>query len=80
MELVESTDVEPQILQIQRADYLLYIDFFFFWLYLFIYLFCFLGPHPQHMKDPRLGSSRLGTVETNLTRNHEVAGSIPGLA
>ena len=24
-------------------------------------------------------SSRLGTVETNLTRNHEVAGSIPHL-
>ena len=27
-----------------------------------------------------LGSSRHGTVETNPTRNHEVAGSIPGLA
>ena len=26
------------------------------------------------------GSSRRGTVETNPTRNHEVAGSIPGLA
>lgn len=26
------------------------------------------------------GSSRHGTVETNPTRNHEVAGSIPGLA
>ena len=26
-----------------------------------------------------LGSSRGGTLETNLTRNHEVAGSIPGL-
>ena len=26
------------------------------------------------------GSSCHGTVETNLTRNHEVAGSIPGLA
>ena len=25
-------------------------------------------------------SSRCGTVETNLTRNHEVAGSIPGFA
>ena len=25
-------------------------------------------------------SSRCGAVETNLTRNHEVAGSIPGLA
>ena len=25
-------------------------------------------------------SSRCGTVETNPTRNHEVAGSIPGLA
>ena len=26
------------------------------------------------------GSFRLGTAETNLTRNHEVACSIPGLA
>ena len=26
------------------------------------------------------GSSHHGAVETNLTRNHEVAGSIPGLA
>ena len=26
------------------------------------------------------GSSRHSAVETNLTRNHEVAGSIPGLA
>ena len=28
----------------------------------------------------RFWSSRRGTAETNLTRNHEVAGSIPGLA
>ena len=28
----------------------------------------------------KLGSSRRGTEETNPTRNHEVAGSIPGLA
>ena len=27
-----------------------------------------------------LGSSHCGIAETNLTRNHEVAGSIPGLA
>ena len=33
--------------------------------------------HPLKML---LGSSRLGTVETNLTRNHEVADLIPGLA
>ena len=26
-----------------------------------------------------LGSAHRGTVETNLTRNHEVEGSIPGL-
>ena len=25
------------------------------------------------------GNSRRGTMETNLTRNHEVAGFIPGL-
>ena len=28
----------------------------------------------------KTGSSHHGAVETNLTRNHEVAGSIPGLA
>ena len=27
----------------------------------------------------RLWSSRCGAAETNLTRNHEVAGSVPGL-
>ena len=27
-----------------------------------------------------IGSSHHGTAETNPTRNHEVAGSIPGLA
>ena len=27
-----------------------------------------------------VGSSRRGAAETNLSRNHEVAGSIPGLA
>ena len=30
------------------------------------------------LKDP-FRSSHCGTAETNLTRNHEVAGSIPGL-
>ena len=34
----------------------------------------------QQVKKPTSGSSCLGAVETNLTRNHEVAGSIPGLA
>ena len=29
---------------------------------------------------PILRSARRGTVETNLTRNHEIVGSIPGLA
>ena len=35
-----------------------YFSFFFlsFSLLLFIYLFCFLGPHPWHMKVPRLGA------------------------
>jgi len=28
----------------------------------------------------QMGSSPSGAVETNLTRNHEVVGSIPGLA
>ena len=31
------------------------------------------------IKDP-VRSSHCGTVKTNLTRKHEVAGSIPGLA
>ena len=31
-------------------------------------------------KRENLGSSPCGAVETNLTRNHEVVGSIPGLA
>ena len=30
-------------------------------------------------KNPRNWSSHHGTVEFNLTRNHEVAGLIPGL-
>ena len=34
-----------------------------------------------HLEKYRFyGSSRCGTVETKLTRKHEVAGSIPGLA
>ena len=33
-----------------------------------------------YAKDPVLGSSRHGSVEMILTRNHEVAGLIPGLA
>ena len=31
-----------------------------------------------HKSEPR--SSRCGTAETHLTRNHKVASSIPGLA
>ena len=31
-------------------------------------------------RKPWKGVSRRGTVETNPTRNHEVAGSIPGLS
>ena len=31
-------------------------------------------------KDKNFRSSRCGTLEMNLTRNHEVASSIPGLA
>ena len=31
------------------------------------------------IKIPKIGSSHHGTVETNLTRNHEVAGLIPSL-
>ena len=32
------------------------------------------------MKEARTWSSRRGAAETNPTRNHEVAGSMPGLA
>ena len=32
------------------------------------------------IEKTEIWSSRLGTAETNLTRNHEVAGSIPGFA
>ena len=32
------------------------------------------------LKNKDLGHSRRGSVETNLTRIHEDAGSIPGLA
>ena len=34
----------------------------------------------KSIKKWAMGSSRHGTVETNLTRNSEVAGLIPGLA
>ena len=32
------------------------------------------------LKHKKSWNSRCGTVETNLTRNHEVVGSIPGLS
>ena len=34
----------------------------------------------SEMKKLRVGSSRRGAAETNLTRIHEDAGSIPGLS
>ena len=34
----------------------------------------------QWVKNPTTGVPICGTVEKNPTRNHEVAGSIPGLA
>ena len=36
--------------------------------------------HATHCKNYRLQSSRHGAVETHPPRNHEVEGSIPGLA
>ena len=41
-----------------------------------------LRPHPRLVESESSGiwSSRGGTAETNPTRKHEVAGSIPGLA
>ena len=35
---------------------------------------------PNSVKDQKSGSSHCGSVEMNLIRNHEVSGSIPGLA
>ena len=37
------------------------------------FLFCFLGPHPQHMKDPRVG------VQSELHHSHSNARSKPSL-
>ena len=34
----------------------------------------------KNIKEVYLGSSHCGAAETNPTRNHEDAGSIPGLA
>uniref|UniRef100_A0A5G2QSC1 Uncharacterized protein n=2 Tax=Sus scrofa TaxID=9823 RepID=A0A5G2QSC1_PIG len=41
-----------------------------------------LGIYPDEnaIRKDTCQSSHSGAVETNLTRNHEVAGSIPGLA
>ena len=42
----------------------------------------FSGPNSESVVSPRSteGSSRCGAAETNLTSNHDVVGSIPGLA
>ena len=37
-------------------------------------------PEVKQIKNLGPWSSRRGTAEMNLTRNHEVVGSIPGLA
>ena len=37
-------------------------------------------PEKDHIRNNKAWSSRRGTVEPNLSRNHEVMGSIPGLA
>ena len=41
---------------------------------------CTPRPEPKGIPNRGNRSSRRGAVETNPTRNHEVAGSIPGLA
>ena len=35
---------------------------------------------PLDLETQKLGSSCCGTVKTNLTKDHEVSGLIPGLA
>ena len=47
---------------------------------LLYYIECFPGVRIITFKNSRSWSSRCGTAEMNLTRNHDVAGSIPGLA
>ena len=39
-----------------------------------------MATRQEEIKDIQIGSSHHGTAETNPTRNHEVAGLIPGLA
>ena len=39
-----------------------------------------VGGASWELSDSKIWSSSCGAVETNLTRNHEVAGLIPGLA
>ena len=41
---------------------------------------CLIVQHLSPVKILQFWSSRRGTVETNLTRNDEVVGSLPGLA
>ena len=37
-------------------------------------------PREEMLQEGKGRNSHCGALETNLTRNHEVAGSIPGLA
>ena len=41
---------------------------------------CLYSNNTLVVPNKELRSSRRGAAETNLTRNHEVAGSIPALA
>ena len=45
-----------------------------------LYILQDIGQIPTGNNMQLKGSFHRGTAETNLTRNHEVAGSIPGLA
>ena len=53
------------------------MHFNFYVTVMLIYLYTLL--HITY-ENTRFWNSHCGTAETNLTRNHEAAGSIPGLA
>jgi len=45
-----------------------------------LFIFVFISLALGRLTWKTFGSSRCGAAETNLTSNHEVTGSIPGLA
>ena len=46
---------EGQSVPFALANFFFFLMNGLFYLFIFILFFCFIGPHPQHMKVPRLG-------------------------